>query len=63
MNKEQFKNRTKMFAINTAKLCKTLSYDSIIKSYVDQIVRASAWSALITELLAEQNQRRILLMR
>ena len=42
MTKEQFKNRTKMFAINTAKLCKTLSYDSIIKSYIDQVVRASA---------------------
>jgi len=42
MTKEQFKNRTKMFAINTAKFCKTLSYDSVIKSYIDQIVRASA---------------------
>ena len=42
MDKEQFKHRTKMFAINTAKFCKTLSYDSVIKSYIDQIVRASA---------------------
>jgi four helix bundle protein len=42
MNKEQFKQRTKMFAINTARFCKTLSYDAVIKSYIDQIVRASA---------------------
>ena len=31
-----------MYAINTAKMCKTLSYDNVIKSYIDQIVRASA---------------------
>ena len=42
MDKEQFKHRTKMFAINTAKLCKTLPYDKVIKSYIDQIVRSSA---------------------
>ena len=42
MTKEQFKQRTKTFAINTAKLCKMLSYGSIIKSYIDQVVRASA---------------------
>ncbi len=42
MNKEEFKQRTKMFAINTAKMCKTLSYDGVIKSYFDQIVWASA---------------------
>ena len=42
MNKETFKNRTKMFAINTAKFCKTLQYDPVIKSYIDQVVRSSA---------------------
>ncbi len=41
MTKEEFKSRTKAFAINTAKFCKTLSYDNVIKSYIDQIVRAS----------------------
>jgi len=42
MNKEVFKKRTKLFAINTAKFCKTLQYDAVIKSYIDQVVRASA---------------------
>lgn len=42
MDKNQFKQRTKSFAINIAKLCKTLQYDAVIKSYVDQLVRASA---------------------
>ena len=42
MNKELFKTRTKMFAINTAKFCKSLEFDAIIKSYIDQVVRSSA---------------------
>ena len=42
MNKDEFKHRTKFFAINTAKLCKTFSYDPVIKSYIDQVVRSSA---------------------
>jgi four helix bundle protein len=42
MDKNEFKRRTKAFAVNVAKFCKTLPYDNIIKSYIDQIVRASA---------------------
>ena len=42
MDKETFKARTKAFAINVARFCKSLSFDPVIKSYVDQIVRASA---------------------
>jgi four helix bundle protein len=42
MNKEEFKQRTKLFAINTAKFCKTLSYDFVVKSYINQIVRSSS---------------------
>lgn len=42
MDKNQFKQRTKQFAISIARLCKTLHYDSVIKSYIDQLVRASA---------------------
>jgi four helix bundle protein len=42
MDKEEFKRRTKMFAINTAKFCKTLQYDSVIRSYIDQVVRSSS---------------------
>lgn len=42
MDKEEFKKRTKQFAINTAKLCKSLPHDSVVKSYTDQVVRASA---------------------
>ena len=42
MDKNQFKQRTKSFAVSTAKYCKSLTYDHIIKSYIDQVVRASA---------------------
>lgn len=42
MNKVEFKKRTKQFALNTARLCKTLQFDPVIKSYIDQVVRASA---------------------
>lgn len=42
MDKELFKKRTKSFAISTAKFCKSLKYDPIIKSYIDQVVRSSA---------------------
>ena len=37
-----FKTRTKNFAINIARLCKSLPYDPIVKHYVDQIVRSAA---------------------
>jgi len=42
MDKESFKKRTKTFAVNTAKFCKSLQFDAVIKSYIDQVVRASA---------------------
>jgi four helix bundle protein len=42
MDKATFKSRTKAFAINTAKFCKSLPYDAVIKSYIDQVVRSSA---------------------
>lgn len=42
MDKIEFKKRTKQFAINTAKVCKSLSFDPITKSYTDQVVRSSA---------------------
>lgn len=42
MDKNQFKLRTKQFAVDVAKFCKTLTYDPVIKSYIDQVVRASA---------------------
>ena len=42
MDKEEFKRRTKMFAINTAKFCKTLQYDPVIRSYIDQVIRSSS---------------------
>lgn len=42
MDKEEFKRRTKGFAINVAKFCKSLTYDPVIKSYIDQVMRASA---------------------
>ena len=42
MDKESFKKRTKAFAVNTARLCKSLQYDAVIKSYIDQVVRSSA---------------------
>lgn len=42
MDKNEFKKRTKQFAINTAKFCKSLQFDHITKSYIDQVVRSSA---------------------
>jgi len=42
MDKEIFKKRTKSFAINTVKFCKTLQYGAVIKSYIDQVVLSSA---------------------
>lgn len=41
MDKNEFERRTKVFAINVAKFCKTLTYDPVIRSYIDQIVRSS----------------------
>lgn len=42
MDKIQFKQRTKAFAISVAKFCRSLPYDYVTKSYIDQLVRASA---------------------
>jgi four helix bundle protein len=42
MDKDEFKKRTKSFAVNIGKFCKTLSYDSITKHYVAQIVCCSS---------------------
>jgi four helix bundle protein len=42
MNREDFKNRTKIFAINVASVCKNLPYDIITKWYIAQLVRCSS---------------------
>jgi four helix bundle protein len=42
MDKIEFKRRTKQFAINIAHFCKSLHFDHVTKSYLDQVVRASA---------------------
>lgn len=42
MDKNEFKERTKALAVNVAKFCKTLPYDTIVRHYIDQIVRSSA---------------------
>lgn len=42
MDKIELKKRTKLFAISTARFCKSLSYDHITRSYIDQDVRSSA---------------------
>jgi four helix bundle protein len=42
MDKNEFKARTKALAINVARFCKTLPYDTIVRHYIDQIVRSSA---------------------
>ncbi len=42
MDKNEFKSRTKAFAISIAKFCKTLPFDHVTRSYIDQVVRASA---------------------
>jgi hypothetical protein len=42
MDKAEFKQRTKAFAIGVARFCKSLPFDKIIRHYVDQIVRSSA---------------------
>jgi four helix bundle protein len=42
MDKTEFKNRTKAFAINVAKLCKSLPFDQVVRHYIDQIIRSSA---------------------
>ena len=42
MEKEEFKRRTKMFAINTARFCKTLQYDPVIRSHINQVVLLSS---------------------
>ncbi|MER3465095.1 MAG: four helix bundle protein [Chitinophagaceae bacterium] len=42
MDKEEFKRRTKAFAIQIGKFCKTVPHDQIVRYYIDQIVRSSA---------------------
>lgn len=42
MDKTEFKKRTKQFAVNTARFCKSLEFDFITKTYLIQVVRSSA---------------------
>ena|SRR5688572_2972980 len=42
MTREDFKKRTKQYAINVARFCKSLPYVFILKSYINQLVRSSA---------------------
>jgi four helix bundle protein len=42
MDKNEFKRRTKQFAVNIARFCKSHPFDHITKSYIDQVIRASA---------------------
>ena len=42
MDKNEFKKRTKAFAVNVARFCKTLPYDIINRHYIGQIVRCSS---------------------
>lgn len=42
MDKDVFKKRTKTFAVNVAKFCKSLPFDKIVRHYIDQIVRSAA---------------------
>lgn len=42
MDKMEFKRRTKQFPLNIAWFCKSLPFDNVLKSYVDQLIRASA---------------------
>lgn len=42
MDKTEFKNRTKRFAVNVAKFCDALPYHKVVRHYVDQVVRSSA---------------------
>jgi four helix bundle protein len=42
MDKDEFKKRTKSFAINIGKFCKTLPYDPVTKHYIAQIIRCSS---------------------
>lgn len=42
MDKIDFKKRTKSFAINVARFCKTIPFDRVVRHYIDQVVRSSA---------------------
>lgn len=42
MDKKEFKRRTKCFAIEVAKFCKTIPNDRIVRHYIDQLVRCSS---------------------
>jgi four helix bundle protein len=45
MDKVELKRRLKQLAINTAKLCMELPFNSVNKVYSDQIIRSSSSSA------------------
>ena len=45
MDKIELKRRLKQLAVNTAKLCMKLPYNSVNKVYSDQIIRSSSSSA------------------
>ncbi len=45
MDSEEFKKRTKQFAIDVARFCRSLPIDRILRSYIDQLIRASASAA------------------
>jgi four helix bundle protein len=42
MTREEFKKRTKEYAICVARFCKSLPYDFVTRSYVDQLVRSTS---------------------
>lgn len=42
MNQTEFKERTKKFAIDIGRFCKTIPFDPITKWYIGQLIRASS---------------------
>jgi four helix bundle protein len=42
MNKDDFKQKTKQFAVNTALFCQALPYNSISTVYIKQLIRCSS---------------------
>lgn len=42
MTKDELKKRTKSFAVNVARFCRTIPYDFIMKHYIAQIIRSSS---------------------
>jgi hypothetical protein len=63
MNKDEFKRRTKAFAIYIARFCKTVPFDRIVRHYIDQIVRRSSSVGANYRLPAGQNLNLILSIR